>query len=231
MTAKLVISTNGLEEIGDQQKSADINPVSKAAANFISYFFHPVFVPLYVIALLLFVEPFLFVGTTSFEKVLTFGRAFINYTFFPLVSVFLLRALKFISSISLKERKDRIIPFIICNIWYFWMWYVWRGLPEVPHYLVVFAMSVFLASSAGLVANSYIKISMHGIALGTATAFLCILAFDPSSANLTVYVAMALLITGIVGTSRVLLAAHTLKEYYWGVGAGVFAVITANLLV
>jgi hypothetical protein len=146
------------------------------------------------------------------------------------VSVLLLKGLNLISSIKLKNRKDRIIPFIVCNIWYFWIWYVWRGLPGAPHYLIVFALSVFLASSIGLLANIYLKISMHGIAMGTATAFLCLLAFDPSSPNITLYLALTMLFAGMVGTSRLLLSEHTPGEYYLGLAAGTVAVIIANLV-
>ncbi len=230
MSTQLFITPHGLHQADEKPPYAP-NPVLRVIANFLSYLFHPVFVPLYVIAFLLFVEPFLFVGASGPEKILTLGRAFINYTFFPVISILLLKGLNLISSIKLKERKDRIIPFIICNIWYFWIWYVWRGLPGAPHYLVVFAFSVFLASSIGLLSNIYLKISMHGIGLGTATAFLCLLSFDPSSTNITVYLALAMLITGLVGTSRLLLSAHIPREYYLGLGVGTIAVIIANWVI
>lgn len=227
MSTQIFITPEGMKQ-EESQPSYNPNPVLKVIANFLSYLFHPVFVPLYVIAFLLFVEPFLFIGASAQEKALTFGRAFINYTFFPLISVLLLKGLNLIGSIKLKDRKDRIVPFIVCNIWYFWIWYVWRGLPGAPHYLIVFALGVFLASSMGLLANIYIKISMHGIGLGTATAFLCLLSFDPSSSNITIYLALAILITGLVGTSRLLLSAHTPGEYYMGLAVGTLAIIVAN---
>jgi len=226
-TAKYVVTPGGLRETDEVPQP---NLFLRVAANFLSYVFHPVFVPLYVIAFLLFTEPFLFVGASPQKKILTLGQAIINYTFFPLVSVLLLKGLNLISSIKLKTRKDRIIPFIVCNIWYFWIWYVWRGLPGAPHYLIVFALGVFLASSIGLLANIYLKISMHGIAMGTATAFLCLLAFDPSSSNITLYLALAMLFTGIVGSSRLLLLEHTPREYYLGLATGVVAIIIANLV-
>ncbi len=226
-TAKYIVTPEGLQETGEAPQP---NLFLRVAASFLSYVFHPVFVPLYVVAFLLFTEPFLFVGAPPKEKILTLGQAIINYTFFPLVSVLLLKGLNLISSIKLKNRKDRIIPFIVCNIWYFWIWYVWRGLPGAPHYLIVFALSVFLASSIGLLANIYLKISMHGIAMGTATAFLCLLAFDPSSPNITLYLALTMLFAGMVGSSRLLLSEHTPGEYYLGLAAGTVAVIIANLV-
>ena len=225
--AKYVVTPQGLQETHPE---SHFNPVLRGIANLFSYIFHPAFVPIFVMLFLLFAEPFLFVGATLQEKILTFGRAFINYTFFPIVSVLLLRALKLIGSIKLEDRKDRIIPFIVCNIWYFWIWYVWRGLPGVPHFIIVFALAIFLASSLGLLANIYVKISMHGIAMGTATAFLALLTINPSSPNITVYLALALLATGIVGTSRLILGAHSPKEYYMGLGVGLLSVAIANLV-
>lgn len=229
MALKTFITPTGLQE-KETKFYTTTNPVLKAIAVTISYIFHPVFVPLYVLAFLLFVEPFIFIGATMQEKILTLGRAFVNYTFFPLISVLLLKGLGLISSIQLKDRKDRIIPFIICNIWYFWIWYVWRGLPGAPHYLVVFALGVFLASSLGLLANIYIKISMHGIAVGTAITFLILLTINPASPNLTTYLGVSLLAAGVIGTSRLLLGAHTPKEYYVGLLIGAMTIIIASWL-
>ncbi len=224
---KLVVTSEGLTETHSEFR---FSPIIKGIANFLSYIFHPAFVPIYIILFLLYAEPFLFVGASPKEKALTFGRAFINYTFFPIISVLLLRGLQLIKSIKLETQKDRIIPFIICNIWYFWIWFVWRGLPGVPHFLVVFAMGIFLASSIGLLANIYIKISMHGIAMGTATAFLALLTVDPSSSNITIFLALAFLLTGLVGTARLILKAHTPKEYYFGLGTGLLSILIANIV-
>ncbi|GAB3014398.1 hypothetical protein GCM10027051_17250 [Niabella terrae] len=225
--AKFIVTPEGLEESSAPRKETG---VLRVLAGFFSYLFHPVFVPIYLIAFLLFTEPFLFPGISGREKVLTLGRAFVNYSFFPLISVLLLKGLGLIKSIRLGDRKDRIIPFIICNIWYFWIWYVWRNLPGVPYELVVYALGVFLASSMGLLANIYIKVSMHGLALGTTTLFLCRLCFMPESSNISIYLALSILITGLVGSARLILKEHSLAEYYWGVGLGALAVVCAGFI-
>lgn len=225
---KLVVEKNdGLQEVATGQKQ---NPLLRAAAVLFSYIFHPVFVPVYVIVFLLFIQPFLFVGFHEGNKVRILLQTVQMYTFYPLVSVLLLKALKFISSIKLETRKDRIIPFIICNIWYFWLWYIWRNMPQLPTELVVFAMSVFLASSIGLLFNIYIKISMHAIAVGTAVAFLTGLSFQyPMGFGL--YLSIAFLIGGAVCTSRLILNDHNPAEIYWGIATGAMAVMLANIIV
>lgn len=226
MDSRMVLdSDNELREKIDEQPR-----FQKVIATLLSYIFHPVFVPIYVIYFLLYIEPFLFYGTTEDGRLMVLLQAIVNYTFFPLISVLLLRGLKFIPSIKLKERKDRIIPFIICNIWYFWIWYVWRNLEGMPREMVVFSMGVFMASSIGLLMNIYIKVSMHGIALGTAVSFLCLLGFEYGQ-GMGIYIMIALLIAGLVSTARLLLSDHTAKEVYLGLIAGTLGLLIAQMVV
>ena len=98
-------------------------------ASFLSFVFHPVFIPVFFILFLLYVHPIHFLGYTDQQKKIVLLQAIALFTFFPLVTVALLKALGFISSIQLKEQKDRIIPLVASGIWYFWIWYVWKNLP------------------------------------------------------------------------------------------------------
>lgn len=226
MHTKLVVDqTNTLQELND--KIAPFHPVLKKMAVLLSYIFHPIFIPLYIVYFLLFIYPFLFAGFSHQQSLLILLQAALMYTFFPLITVLLLKALHFIDSITLKNRRDRIIPFIASNIWYFWMWYVWRNLPGFPIDVVLFAMSIFIASSLGLLFNIFMKISMHAIGLGTAMGFLCALAFT-YPVSLGLYLSISLIISGLVCTARLLLNEHTHKEIYWGLATGVIAVMIAS---
>ncbi len=227
MTVKLIVDNNN--ELREVQEEDRLHPVVKGAATLFSYIFHPVFVPVYVMIFLLFIHPFLFVGFDDRNRVLILIQSVLMFTFFPLVSVALLKALKFISSIKLRDRKDRIIPFIICNIWYFWIWYVWRNLPQMPREAVAFAMSIFLASSIGLLFNIYLKISMHSIAIGVSAAFLTALSFQ-YDVGFGFYLSLTFLIGGAVCTSRLLLKEHLPSEIYWGLATGLLAVLAANII-
>ena len=152
------------------------------------------------------------------------------YGFFPMITVLLLKALKFIDSVYLNTQRDRIIPFVICNIWYFWIWYVWRNLPDSPREIVILSMAIFLASTIGLMANIYMKISMHSIAMGVAISFIMLLALT-QSVNFGVYISIALVIAGLVCTARFIVSDHTPKEIYGGLLAGLAALFIATLFV
>jgi hypothetical protein len=103
---------------------------------------------------------------TEWEKTIFVARFGVMYTFFPLVSVLLMKALKFISSIELKTQRDRIIPYVVCMIYYWWMWYVLHNQPQYPNEFVQLSLAIFLASIGGLIANISMKVSMHAIAAG-----------------------------------------------------------------
>lgn len=219
-----VDSKNQLQEL---RATPGLSAGIRMAAKIISYIFHPLFVPVYLLWFLIIVQPYLFAGISSLEKSLIVPRFFIHYIFLPLVSVLLLKGLGFIQSVYLKTQKERIIPYAICMIYYFWMWYVLHNQPEFPGQLVLLSLSVFIASIAGWLANIYIKISMHAISMGVMTAFTLFLAFS-LRLNFGIYISVALLIAGLVCTARFIVSDHSQKEVYGGLMLGFVSQIVAN---
>lgn len=200
----------------------------RIAAKIISYIFHPLFVPLYV-GLFFVYEVRLFNDRTDWQNKIILIQFFVYYTFFPLMTTVLSKALGFIESVHLKTQKDRILPYIVCEIFYFWAWYVFRNI-HFPKEVVMFALGVFLGCSLGLILNSYMKISMHTIALGVVCAFF-LLAGMSSTASYGFYIAAAFLIAGITATSRLIDSNHTQKEIYFGFFAGALAEVVAYFFV
>ena len=225
MSVRLIVdSSNQLQEQRDQPQAV------RLIARIISYIFHPVFVPVYIILFLLYVHPAVFAGSSEWEKIKTLMQAILNYSFFPIISVLLLKALNFIDSVYLMTKRDRIIPYAICMIWYFWICYVWWGLPDTPKEIVVLSAGIFLASVIGWIANIYIKISMHSIAMGVTVSFMLFLILG-HPVNAGIYISITLLIAGLVCTSRFIVSDHSSKEVYSGLLAGFAAIVLAGLFV
>jgi hypothetical protein len=198
----------------------------KWVAKIISYIFHPVFVPMYVVAFLAFVHPYLYAGFHPvLKKTAVMGAAFMAFTFFPLITVLLLKGLKFIDSIQLHTQKDRIIPLIACMMWYFWLWYIWKNFGktanaiDMPVEAVRFAFASFFSTIVALMANIKMKISLHAIAMGVMLCFICLLAYH-QEVNFGSYLAIAFIITGLVCSARLLVSNHTNAEVYGGLLAG-----------
>jgi hypothetical protein len=173
----------------------------KILAKIISYIFHPVFIPVYVSVFLINLQPYLYSGIDPLERKMMIPRFIVIYTFFPLVSVLLLRGLNFIESIQLKTQRDRIIPYIICMIYYFGIWYFIKRADATPHYFIVFTLATFLGCIGGFFANIFIKVSMHAIAAGLMSAFIILVGLNQDF-NFGLYISIAVLLTGIICTAR-----------------------------
>lgn len=200
--------------------------IVKAFAKLISYIFHPAFVPVYIVYFIVFVHPNLFAGFQSMDKTKTVIMSFVMYTFFPIVTVLLLKGLKFIETFQLTTQKDRIIPLVACGVWYFWIWYVWRNLPDYPSAAVQLTLAIWISVSLALMANIIMKISLHAISMGVALTFILLLAFA-QPLNFGIYISVVLLTTGLVLTSRLIVSDHTAKEVYGGLLIGVVSMLIA----
>ncbi|MGZ8537663.1 MAG: hypothetical protein ACXWV9_05325, partial [Flavisolibacter sp.] len=199
----------------------EVYPTSlRIAARVISYIFHPLFIPVYVILFLIY-EANLFPDKTEWQKSLVLIQFVVSYTLLPLITILLMKALGFVKSVYLKTQKDRILPYVVCQVFYFWAWYVSKNV-EYPKMVVMFTLAVFLASALGLILNSYLKISMHTISLGVVCALLLIGGML-SSHNYGPYIAIAFLIAGLTCTARLIDSNHSTREVYLGFFAGALA--------
>ena len=198
-------------------------------ATIISYVFHPLFIPVYLTYFIFTTRAYQFAGIDAWAKTLTFLLVFITCCFFPLISLLLLRALNIIESIYLKTQKDRIIPYIICMTFYFSVWIYFKK----NHYeadLINMGLAIFNASVAGFLLNIVMKVSMHAIAVGVMTTFIAILALH-ETVNLSLYLSVAIFISGIVCTSRMIVSDHRPGEIYIGFMAGVLSQLAAQYFV
>src|SRR4029079_6272214 len=94
------------------------HPVVHILARVISYIFHPLFIPLYVILFMLF-EIRTFPDKTEWQKTLVFIQFLVSYTLLPLITILLMKALGFVQAVYLKTQKDRILPYVVSQIYYF----------------------------------------------------------------------------------------------------------------
>lgn len=200
------------------------HPVLRIAAKVVSYIFHPLFIPVYIGWFFIYVLR-LFPGLSDWDKAKLFISYTVNYMVLPLATLLLAKALGFIQSVYLKTQKDRIIPYVATGIFYFWVWYVFKN-QSLPKEVIMFSLAVFIASSLGLIANNYMKVSMHAIAAGVVVALFILLGFM-STDNLGFYISIALLIAGVVCTSRLINSDHYPVEVYAGLFIGIISQIVA----
>lgn len=202
----------------------------RAIAWLFSVLFHPLFIPVIVFAYLAYIQPGYFLGISSGDKLKAMASVALNTIFFPVVTILLLKALGFIRSVFLNDRKERIIPYVAANIYYFWIFLVFKNQPDIPVIATAFMLAVFLSSSLGLVLNAFYKISMHALGMGSFLGFLLSLILTGSPYVIFLPFMMVVLITGLVCTSRLILSNHTPFDIYSGLFAGMICAMVSWLI-
>jgi hypothetical protein len=196
--------------------------ISRFWANFFSYIFHPLFISSYVMAFLIFVHPVAFADFDRQLKFLRFLNIVLCNVFLPAFAVFLLWRLKFIHSIFLRTEKERIIPYLIAMIFYWWTWDVYKNLADIPEMAIHFLLGSFLAICGAWFCNIWFKISMHAIAMGSALMFFFLFTFSDSYAS-GLYLSIVLLATGLVCTARLIVSDHSAFHVWFGLFIGLLS--------
>lgn len=187
----------------------------RVLALLITYVFQPLLMPTLVVALLLFkgIQPPQFNTTTNLILVfLVFLTTFI----IPALSLITLKLTKNISSLHMKEREDRLLPFGMVSAFFLLSTYLFSTKQELDP-IIVLAMFLVTACIILLtVATMFIKISAHMMGVSGLLGFtLFVLIKQPETQLLPLFLC-ALVLTGAVGSSRLYLNAHSPREILWG---------------
>ena len=189
-------------------------------AYFFSIVFHPLFIGAYVFAFLIYMHPAAFEGFDLRTKNLRMTSMVLFTVIFPCLSLFLAWRLKLIKSLSLKNRQDRLVGFIVTMFFYFWASYVFRNLPDTPPVAAHFVLGLFLAVCGAWMCTIFYKVSLHAVAMGGLVCFFIIFGQqDPFVSGL--YLTLPIFIAGIACSSRLILGAHNRFEMVSGFFVGV----------
>jgi hypothetical protein len=206
-------------------KKSNQSPALSFFGYIVSFIFHPLFIPSYIMAFLVYKHPYAFAGIGEKLKLFRFLSVVFITAFLPAFSIFLMKQLGFIQSIFLRTQKDRIIPYMVSMVFYWWAWHVSKNLHDSPA-LIAMLLATFISCIAGMLANIYFKISMHGIAAGASFVFFVWLAFN-GTATPGFYLAIATFITGLVCTARFIVSDHNSFEIYAGLFVGMLCQLVA----
>lgn len=92
-------------------------------------------------------------------------------------------------------------------------------------------LGIFLASSFGLIFNSFFKISMHALGMGAFTGLMLLIVFTGYPSGTFLPLMIILLLSGIVCTSRLILSSHLLFDINAGFLIGIVSQLTAGLFI
>jgi hypothetical protein len=198
------------------------SPILRFFAQFFSVLFHPLLITSFVMAFLIYVHPAVFEGMDTHTKNLRMISVVLYTLFYPGFSLLLAWRLKLIRGISLNNRQDRLVGFIVTMFFYFWTSYVFRNLPDTPPVATHFILGTFLVICATWMCTIFYKVSLHAAAMGGLITFFVLFGReDPYVSG--IYIILPILIAGIVCSSRLILGAHNRFEMISGFLAGILA--------
>lgn len=197
----------------------------KKIAYFFSVLFHPLLLPTYAFAIIVFTNPYMFGNYPVDMKWMIVLRVFINTFIFPGICILLLKQLGYVKSLNMEDKQERIIPYICCMTFYFWTFMVYRK-SEEPIILNTTLLGSCVTLAGVFVINIFRKISIHTAGMG------CLIGLMLGNTLFSTYnmigvFLLTCLIAGLVGTSRLLLNAHENKEIYLGYFVGFIAQMMA----
>ena len=192
--------------------------MSERISKFISIIFHPVLIPTLGF-FLLFNSGFYFSMLTWEAKRFVLLVVFFSTGILPILSVAIL-ALNSKFDISMENSRDRIIPLMSSSIFYY-LGYVLLGRMKAFPVFKIFLVASVLVIIALLLISFKWKISNHMAAVGGVTGTIFALSFR-SGINPIFTILTVILISGLVGTARMVLKKHDLKQLTAGYILGFF---------
>lgn len=204
--------------------------IQRFLSHIVSILFHPLILASYAFALILFTSPYFFASYTQEWKMMLLARTVLLTFFFPAFTILLMFLLNFISSIHMYELKDRILPFVSTGFFYIWAFFVFFKTNEVPPVLQAVLLGSAIAIFVALLFSLFsYKVSIHSSGAGGMIAMTLYLV-QSSVFDMFWFFIASILLAGLVGTSRLILKAHSPEEVYGGYALGFTSTLIAIMI-
>jgi hypothetical protein len=191
----------------------------KLIAKALSIIFHPIVLPTLGV-FVTFKSSFYLGMLDQQEQNALYLIVFVSTFVLPMImiSLFLLR--KVIKSLEMTETQERFVPFLVTAIFYFFS-YITLFKLNAPGFIAAYILGAFIIVFLISFITIKWKISAHAAGLGGLIGMMLALA-NLYYASTIYFFAQALIIAGLVATSRLILEEHNLKQisagFFMGVG-------------
>jgi hypothetical protein len=196
-------------------------------AHLFSYVFHPLLMGTYFCLFIFFgMNESMFYIFTPFKLKFIITIIVFVFTFLiPMLNLFILVKLKYVSSFQLEEQTQRTFPLLATTFCYFGLYYMLLDFSIWP-FFKLFILGSSISILVVSIINYWWKISAHMIGIGGFSGVLIVFGMYMQLPVLTI-LSFSFLIAGIVGFSRLKLSAHNSSQIYSGffVGLGIQVVL------
>lgn len=204
------------------------NKVFTLAAQTISVVFHPLVFPTYLFFIFYAFNVFN-IGVLPVEQYgkLVFFVFFLSFLS-PFLFIILMKYLKIVDSIFLDSHQERLKGLMMSVFFYGFLIFMFKTKMGLLYQVNIVFMSCFICQLICFVATFFHKISLH---TAGASASVCILiSLFPRHYELFYLILGAIILVGLIASSRLYLQKHTIWEVASGFGVGVLSVFFASLI-
>ncbi len=203
--------------------------MEQKTARILSVLLHPVFIPLYT-ALIIFRLPlYPFTFYSPLASYLVFVLVAMFNVIAPLFLIYLYKKAGFISSYSMENRSDRILPLFTFALMLYLTSMISNNWQLPPLWNIVLLLSAMLTLTA-LLFTFFFRISLHLAGWGGLCSLLFFLISRYNAPYLLLFSA-AVLISGISAWSRAVLEKHKVYELAAGFATGIIVMLSGLYLI
>ncbi|MFN9520478.1 MAG: hypothetical protein ACK574_12240 [Bacteroidota bacterium] len=178
----------------------------------VSVVFHPVFVNVAALMLLMYIHPVLHVKLSTTQQLFYIFFYFLMAAVIPLLTVLIMRLSGFVKSVYLGESSERRLPLMITSAMLVFLFYTFGRL-NAPVSIQLFVLTNAAIAVSLMIWNEYNKISLHMASMGLVCGVLITFSFV---FEVRWMLALFFPIAGITATSRLYNQAHTGRQLLYG---------------
>ena len=190
--------------------------VLKRMARVVSAFFSPYYIA-FVAFLILFIFSYLRIMPLQY-KLIVLGVVYAFTILIPHLTIYIFRKVNGYTPDDMALRRQRYVPLFLYLISYVFCLIIMRRL-NIPWYMTGIIFTALLLMTVCLILNLRWRISEHmagaGATIGGLVAFSMLFGYNP-----VWWLCALILVTGVVGSARIVLGHHSLGEVLVGFAVG-----------
>jgi hypothetical protein len=157
------------------------------------------------------------------------GLVFVFTYVLPAIVLGALHLLRLIGHLEASERNERIFPVAVTALIYY-LTYSFLSSHDMLVFVALFILSVDIVLILLLIQNFFWKVSLHGAGIGGICALALFITIQISPFN-AIYLALSILVAGLVAHARLSLQEHTPGQLIAGFFTGFAPVLGMFLIV
>ena len=187
------------------------------------------------------INPYIFQINDPKSRVVLALAIFFTAVVLPIVSILMMRFLGFLSTLEMKDSKERIGPFIVVSVCYIWLFLNIRQNNVVPEAFSIFVLGAIISIFLAFFINLFEKTSLHALAMAGFVMGLIIFSNQYGQGHIYIesgllgnftinnifLIAFSIFLLGLIATARIYLKSHSLREVLGGALIGLVGQVFA----